>query len=77
VFDVKLQGKTVLERFDIAREAGGPWKALVREFSHVPAEEAMTLEFVPAGKIISAKTPLPLLCGLEVYDEGFKKAAWP
>ena len=35
VFDVAIQGKKVLGQFDIFREAGGKYKALVREF---PAE---------------------------------------
>ena len=34
VFDVSLQGKTVLEDLDIVKEAGGQWKSLVKEALH-------------------------------------------
>ena len=46
VFDVKLQGQTVLKGFDIVKEAGIR-TALVKEFSHIRATDALALEFVP------------------------------
>ncbi|MBI2439796.1 MAG: PQQ-binding-like beta-propeller repeat protein [Lentisphaerae bacterium] len=68
VFDVKLQGQTVLKRFDIVKEAGAPRKALVKEFKGVPATEALTLEFVPAASVSKPESE-PLLCALELVEE--------
>ncbi|MCZ7647410.1 MAG: PQQ-binding-like beta-propeller repeat protein [Planctomycetota bacterium] len=65
VFDVALQGQRVLERFDPAKEAGAPWRGLVKEFKGVPLAGTLKLEFVPAP---GAKAP-PVLCGLEVVQE--------
>ena len=63
VFAVKLQGRTVLDRFDIVKEAGGLQRGVVREFRGVRVSAALTLEFLPA-------TPKPpLICGLELIAE--------
>lgn len=69
VFDVKLQGETVLTGFDIVKEAGGPRRALVREFKGVEAGAELVLELVPS---VIPMTPenAPPICALEVYDEG-------
>ena len=62
VFDVSLQGREQLKNFDIAREAGGPDRSLVRTFT-VPASTEIRLEMTPRrGK--------PLLCGMEVVAGG-------
>lgn len=47
VFDVKLQGKTVLENFDIFKEAGEADKAVVREFSGIKVANDLMVELVP------------------------------
>ncbi|MBI2439793.1 MAG: PQQ-binding-like beta-propeller repeat protein [Lentisphaerae bacterium] len=70
VFEVKLQGQTVLKNFDIVKEAGAPRKALVKEFKGVPATEALTLEFVPAASVSKPESE-PLLCALELVEEQF------
>src|SRR5205807_2544833 len=62
VFDVLLQGQTALKDFDIAKEAGGSDRALVKEFT-VPASKEIKLKFVP-------RKAQPLLCGLEVVVGG-------
>ena len=62
VFDVQLQGATVLERFDIL-QAAEPKVPVVREFSGIAVDGELAVEFTPhteAG---------PLLCGLEVVAE--------
>jgi outer membrane protein assembly factor BamB len=46
VFDVKLQGNTVLKDFDILRETGAPNKALIKEFK-VEVKGSLTIELVP------------------------------
>ena len=68
IFDVKLQGQTVLKNFDVVKEAGGARKAVVKEFTHISAGDALTLEFTPAIKEISSTTA-PILNGLELFDE--------
>jgi len=67
VFHVKLQGRTVLRGLDVAQEAGVQ-TALVKEFEHVPATDALTLEFIPAGSTLRLET-VPILNGLELREE--------
>ncbi|MCX5660706.1 MAG: PQQ-binding-like beta-propeller repeat protein [Planctomycetota bacterium] len=80
VFDVALQGKPVLKQFDIAKEAGAN-KALAKEFKHVAATEAVTVEFTPAGGAATGaggpmtKQSAPILNALEVVEEGVQQAA--
>jgi len=60
VFDVKLQGDTVLEEFDIVKEADGPNRALVKEFPGIVAAAELALELVRVdGKA-------PAISGLEL-----------
>ncbi len=47
VFDVAIQGKPVLESFDIAAVAGGRRIAVVRHFEPVEANDSLRLEFAP------------------------------
>ena len=68
VFDVKLHGKTVLRGLDVAKEAGGVRKALVKELHGVTARDAIELEFVPAAQEINARTE-PILNALEFAEE--------
>ncbi len=66
VFDVAIQGKTVLSAFDIVREAGGPFRPLTREFRAVEAHERLTITLRSAG---GKKERLPHLAALEVLAE--------
>ena len=50
VFDVKIQGRTVLESFDVAKEAGGPGAALVKAFDDVEVGGDLVVEFVPKSE---------------------------
>jgi hypothetical protein len=68
VFDVQLQGQTVLKDFDIVKAAGGARTAVVREFKHIPAAGALTVAFEPAADAVTAGTA-PIISGLEVLDE--------
>jgi len=66
VFDVSIQGKTVLSAFDIVREAGGRFRPLIKEFRAVEASDRLTITLDPAG----AQTGmLPILAALEVLAE--------
>lgn len=69
VFDVKLQGKTVLENFDVAAAAGGANKAVVREFTAVGVEDVLSIELVPKNpKPDNAQ--MPILSAIEVEQGG-------
>jgi N-acetylneuraminic acid mutarotase len=59
VFDVRLEGVTVLDNLDIFVAAGGQNRALVREFPITVSDSAVTLEFVRL-------TDQPLVSGIEV-----------
>ena len=72
VFDVGLQGKRVLEDFDIVKAAGGSRRAIVREFNAVKADGRLTLTFTPKAGLSRrgrAKTGEPLICGIEIIRE--------
>lgn len=68
VFDVKLQDRPVLQTFDIAKEAGGPNKALIKEFPGIEVKDKLKLEFIPRTP---KPTPqqMPILQGIEVVRE--------
>lgn len=67
VFDVVLQGRTVLDGFDISRAAGGPRRAIIKEFKGIRAADELILSLTPTAE---AKTDrLPVISGLEVIRE--------
>ena len=66
VFSVGLQGSEVLTDFDVAREAGGADRAVVREFRGVEVTDSLAITLTPAA---SARVPLPILCGVEAVGE--------
>ncbi len=68
VFDVALNGREVLKDFDIAREAGGRLRAVVREFTGVRARKELALTLAP-------RVSETILCGLEVTAEDAPVAA--
>jgi Malectin domain len=63
VFDIGLQGQTLLRDFDIAKEAGGPWRGVVKEFKGVKVVKELMVTLTPTGK-----NP-PVLCGIEAVEE--------
>jgi outer membrane protein assembly factor BamB len=66
VFNIALQGHTVSENFDIAKEAGEANRAVVKEFRGVEVGDALTVTFAP---VPDAKFSTPILCGLEITEE--------
>jgi outer membrane protein assembly factor BamB len=64
VFDVTLQGSKVLEGFDIASEAGAARKGVIKEFDNISVRSELKLDFESTGMAA------PLLCGIEVIEEG-------
>jgi Malectin domain len=63
VFDVMVQGRRALDDFDIAKEAGGAHKSVVKEVRGVRVADDLRLSFRP-----SSKRPA-VLCGVEVVAE--------
>jgi hypothetical protein len=60
VFDVGLQGEVCIRGLDVAREAGGPGRAIVREFSDVRVIDHLRVT------LTARHGAPPLLCGLQV-----------
>jgi len=63
LFDVGLQGRTLLHNFDIVKEAGGSWRGLVKEFKGVKVGKELTVTLTGTGE------HPPVLCGIEVIEE--------
>ena len=62
VFHVSIQDRQVLKDLDVAAEAGGPRRTLVRTFKGIRAGNTLTVELTPvAGE--------PILCGVEIVAE--------
>jgi len=65
VFDVALQGKTVLSKLDVVAAAGKPRKAVVKEFKNIWANDK--------GELVVTFKPLtsagPIISGIEVVAE--------
>ena len=64
VFDIKLQGETVLRDFDIARTAGIPRAAIAREFE-VRAGSVLQVELIPHPAGGTRALP-PILSAIEL-----------
>jgi outer membrane protein assembly factor BamB len=69
VFSVAVDGKEVLADLDVAKEAGGPWRGLVKEVHDVKypagtksAGSSLELTFTP-------KAGEPVLCGIELRQD--------
>jgi len=67
VFDVKLQGRTVLADFE-ARDRKHR-RAVIKEFKKIPVTERLVIELVPKHQKSTA-AQLPRLCGIEVLRTG-------
>jgi len=63
--DVSLAGKTVLEGLDVAKEAGGANRAVVKTFQGVRAGKTLEVSLHRTGK----EGPGPLLAAIEVRQE--------
>jgi len=68
VFDVLLQGRPVLENFDIVKEAGQPYRTIVKEFSGVELAETLELRLEPKGEA------QPLLAGIQLRIDAERPA---
>jgi len=61
-FDVSIQGKIAIRNLDVAKEAGGVRRILVKEFRGVKADRDVTITF-------TSKTGQALICGVEATVE--------
>ena len=68
VFDVKLQGTTVLRGFDVAKEAGGADRSIVKEFEGIEVTENLLIELLP--KVAdSSPEKTPILQAVEIVRQ--------
>lgn len=63
VFSVKLQGRTVLDNWDLAREAASPGAVVVRDIPSVEIGDQLTIELEPSSDAVGGET---ILCGFGV-----------
>jgi hypothetical protein len=63
VFSVRMQGREVLKDFDVAREAGGAHRGVVKELRGVRVQDAIQIEFAS-----TTENP-PILCGVALIEE--------
>lgn len=68
LFDVKVQGKTVLPGVDVAKEAGGTRRGITKLIRHIPVGGALVLELVPRSKSAGERSQ-PILNAVEVFQE--------
>ena len=68
IFDVKLQGKTVLANFDILKEANTPNRAVIKEFKRIKADDILTIELVPESPNPDMSSA-PILNFMEIIRE--------
>jgi len=67
VFDIALQGKPVLEAFDIVKEAGQANHTVVKEFKGINVKDDLKITLAPT----TAASAEPLLCGIEIIAEAW------
>lgn len=70
VFDVLVQGKVVLDDFDVVREARGPNRGIVREIPGVEVADKAVIELRRSNPEGGRK---PILSGVELIQEGKPK----
>jgi len=73
VFDVKLQGKTVLQSLDVALAGGVLGQVVLREFEGVEVVENLTIELIPVNAK-NAKVAPTIIQTLEVNREDLRAA---
>lgn len=61
--DVTLQGRRVLDDFDIVKEAGKPRHTVIKEFTGVRVDDELRISFRAEGKRGA------ILCGVEIVQE--------
>jgi outer membrane protein assembly factor BamB len=67
VFDVSIQDREVLSRFDVVAESGGRDRHVIKEFRGIAVDDKLLVRFHRDGELTPASAPL--LCGIEVVRE--------
>ncbi|MCE5328219.1 MAG: PQQ-binding-like beta-propeller repeat protein [Planctomycetaceae bacterium] len=62
VFDVAIQGKKVLESFDVTKESGGAFRSVTKEFKSIEVRDKLKIDLTP-------RTGTPLISGVEIIEE--------
>jgi hypothetical protein len=67
-FDVAIQGRKILEDFDVIKESGGQDRPIVREFAGVMVKDDLKIDFAPHSVQTNSKNSneVPLICGIEI-----------
>jgi hypothetical protein len=65
-FSVQLQGETVQRDLDIVAEAGGPRRAIAKEFHGILVRDELEIRLIPSN---GSPLPKPALCGLQAQRE--------
>ena len=74
VFDVKLQDKAVMRRFDILKTAGAPNRAVIKEFSGIKVNDNLVVELVPQA-LNPTITQAPMINFIEIIREDADKVS--
>ena len=61
VFDVALQGKTVIQDLDLSAEGGGPCKSVVKQFQEIAVKDKLTITLTPKGKLAAVISGVELI----------------
>ncbi len=67
LFNVFIQDQQVFQAFDIAKEAGGVNRTVVKEFKGINVKDDLRITLTPAAESQAG----PLLCGIEIIAEGW------
>jgi len=66
VFDVAVQGQTLLKDFDIVKQAGSTNKSVVKEFKAVRIDDQLTISLTPTKAEADNDT---IICGVEIVAQ--------
>ncbi len=69
LFHIDIDGQRVLSDFDIAKEAGGAGRSLIKEFNGISAKGNIVVRLTPAA---GASVRVSVICGLELIAEDKK-----
>lgn len=62
VFDVGVNGSTVIENLDIAKESGGRMRSLMRQFDGIESTGELRI-------VLTSRTGSTILCGIELAEQ--------
>jgi len=73
VFDVKVQGKTVITGLDVVKDAGGRLRGITKTIENVPVDDNLVLELLPRSKT-AGHASLPILNAVEIVRSQSRNA---